>query len=167
MAGLGEQPDFAVVQANSETIGRQFGPFANLPGIAAAGAIVEQLGQIQRTLGRIKEQITELKTLIIASNSNMMARSLNANVPPGQTLQPLRDPVTNDEIPHFPETLEDIDRMDCKIPVFALMGLHYTNVWAAQDLGAVLSALGLPAGGNVVVKRKRLRAATGFVLYTQ
>ncbi|KAL8392861.1 hypothetical protein RB595_002882 [Gaeumannomyces hyphopodioides] len=149
MAGLGEQPDFAVVQANSETIGRQFGPFANLPGIAAAGAIVEQLGQIQRTLGRIKEQITELKTLIIASNSNMMARSLNANVPPGQTLQPLRDPVTNDEIPHFPETLEDIDRMD------------------SQDLGAVLSALGLPAGGNVVVKRKRLRAATGFVLYTQ
>ncbi|KAL8370252.1 hypothetical protein RB595_000574 [Gaeumannomyces hyphopodioides] len=180
MAGLGEQPDFAVVQATFETfgrqfqagletIGRQFGLGANLPGVVAAGAIVEQLGQMQRTLERIEGritgidgritgiegritgiegQVTELNTRAIASNENTVARSLNSHMSSNQALHPLRNPITNEEIPGFPERLDDIDRM------------------TGQVIAPILVALGLPIGGSTADKRKRLKVATGFVAYS-
>ncbi|KAL8346906.1 hypothetical protein RB601_003447 [Gaeumannomyces tritici] len=143
MAVLGEQPDFALIERSFKEIGRQLGLFANLPAAIGVDAVMQRLDEIEHSF---RTRFDNIETQMEASNWNTLARGMNKILCRGQHLHPLRGLATNDSIPQFPQKLQDIDKM--------------TEV----EFDAVLRALWHPTTGTVAEKRKRLVAATGFVL---
>ncbi|KAL8294331.1 hypothetical protein RB597_007951 [Gaeumannomyces tritici] len=151
MAEIVEQPDFAAVRSDfenlgriSDNIGRQLGRCENLPAIGAANTIIQQLAAVLDKLEAIKNDNVKMRKQLAASNFNAVARAMNAHPPRGQPLHQLRAVDTNEEIPNFPQHLEDIAKM------------------TSADLISVLRALDQPVVGQVAEKRKRLEAAIGF-----
>ncbi|KLU91787.1 hypothetical protein MAPG_10735 [Magnaporthiopsis poae ATCC 64411] len=151
-----QQPDFGVIAQGFEDLGHQFARCANLPGVAPAAAAADQFAAIQRALARIEGQMEtrlgqiesrlgRIEMRQVVSDSNGIARGLNAAVTnPEQFLHPLRALATNEEIPDFPSRLQDID------------GLN------GHMLGMILRALDQPSGGGVAEKRKQFKRAIGM-----
>lgn len=79
------------------------------------------------------------------SDHNAVARTQNSLLMnPYAELTPLHAPATNEAIPGFPDTPEDIDTM------------------SMASLNSILSAMGQSVGGNLNMKRQRMRIAIGL-----
>ncbi|KLU90776.1 hypothetical protein MAPG_10627 [Magnaporthiopsis poae ATCC 64411] len=105
------------------------------------------LRAMQQDMLEFRGRLERIETRVIASDSNAIARVLNSILTrPDDTLHPLRALATNENIPDFPRTREDIDSMN------------------ADTLETMLRALDQPLGGELLEKRRRLKHAIGIVL---
>ncbi|KAL9635143.1 MAG: hypothetical protein Q9164_003657 [Protoblastenia rupestris] len=93
-----------------------------------------QIGEIRGQIGEMREQIWETKNLVV---TNHISR-------PDQPLMPLRSITSNEPIPFFPNTANDLQRLPDATTI---------------DL---LRALGGPTDGNASTRKLHLRLQYGL-----
>ncbi|RMD40081.1 hypothetical protein DV735_g5067, partial [Chaetothyriales sp. CBS 134920] len=152
---LGPQPNFEAMQLCINGFNAEVAKFPNIPAIAEGNAILMQLQQMQLQLQEIRHDLADLRGTMAqdrirqnAIDHNGVARVENSRAARDNfELVAFHALNTNEPIPGFPETPSQLSTLP------------------GNQLDPILAALGLPGGGNIGQRRKRLAQHIGLVIF--
>ncbi|KAL9026795.1 MAG: hypothetical protein Q9196_004595 [Gyalolechia fulgens] len=149
MAALPVLPDFEVIATSHADLSRELGRCVNLPTLQEGNLILQAIREVQEGMRAMREEMRamreETKNLFAISNENSIARLHNSQIiSPDQPLMPLRSVHSDEPIPLFPNTINDLQQLP-----------NATMV-------DILRALDCSTHGNAAMRKLRLRLQCGL-----
>ncbi|PHH90062.1 hypothetical protein CDD83_4634 [Cordyceps sp. RAO-2017] len=110
-------------------------------------AVLDRLDALDRKLDDLDRKVDGLDRKVIVSNRNAVARAQNTTVVRGNMeLEPLYSMITGERLENFPQTLDQLERL--QLP-------------AVNDL---LTHLGEAPRGRLEERRRQLKLVSGLVI---
>ncbi|KAI9699398.1 MAG: hypothetical protein M1836_003009 [Candelina mexicana] len=152
MAAQPVLPDFEAISRSHADLSRELGRCGNLPTLQEGNLILqtlremqEQMQEMRGEMQEMREEIRQTRNLVAMSGENSIARLHNSQIiSSDQPLMPLHSVLSNEPIPLFPNTINDLQHLS-----------------SATTLD-ILRALGCSTSGNASTRKSRLRLQCGL-----
>ncbi|KAF4592180.1 hypothetical protein GQ602_002479 [Ophiocordyceps camponoti-floridani] len=140
------QPNFETISDSFDALSQQFALCGNLPAVDGGARLVHMVQAVLNRLDALDRKVDGLDRKVTVSNRNAVARAQNSTVIRGNMeLEPLYSMVTGERLDHFPQTLDQLERL--QLP-------------AVNDL---LTHLGEAPRGRLEERRRQLKLVSGLV----